>query len=99
MLEINPELIKMIHNEYKDNPVKERLSISALICSAAKEFSNELVVVGGSAVEFYTAASYMTKDIDFDYLREQAKNELVEDVLNKAIKDVEAFKSGETTFP
>ena len=83
---------------FKDKPVKERLSISALICSAAKEFSNELVVVGGSAVEFYTAASYMTKDIDFDYLREQAKNELVEDVLNKAIKDVEAFKSGETTF-
>ena len=31
----------------------------------AKEFANELVIVGGSAVEFYTAASYMTKDIDF----------------------------------
>ena len=195
MLEINPESIKIIHNEYKDNPVKERLSISALICSAAKEFSNELVVVGGSAVEFYTAASYMTKDIDFiakddfqiaklmrqlgfkidegytwyhpdtsvviefpqpplsgdikrttkveteygiveiigiediildrikgrafwqdnnslpemmllahydkidfAYLHDQAKYELVEDVLNKAIKDVEAFKSGQTTF-
>ena len=37
--------------------------------------------------------------IDFDYLREQAKNELVGDVLNKTIKDVEAFKLGETTFP
>ena len=36
--------------------------------------------------------------IDFAYLHDQAKYELVEDVLNKAIKDVEAFKSGQTTF-
>ena len=195
MLEYNSETIKRIHEKYRDNPVKERLAISSLICSAAKSFSNELVVVGGSAVEFYTAASYMTKDIDFiakddfqiaklmkqlgfkisegytwyhdetsvviefpqppllgdikrttkveteygvveiigiediildrikgrafwqdnnslpemmllahydridfDYLHEQAKLELVEDVLNKAINDVEAYKAGKTTY-
>ena len=58
-------IIKQIHKQYFNDPVTERIAIASLICSLAKKFSNELVVVGGSAVEFYTAASYMTKDIDF----------------------------------
>ncbi|MDO4921491.1 MAG: hypothetical protein Q4E64_06670 [Phascolarctobacterium sp.] len=62
---IDGNTIKKIHNQNISDPVNERLLIAGLICSLAKDFSNELVVVGGSAVEFYTAASYMTKDIDF----------------------------------
>lgn len=57
--------IKEIHERYANNKVAERISIAALITSKAKSFANELVVVGGSAVEFYTAASYMTADLDF----------------------------------
>lgn len=62
---IDNNIIKKIHDENLNDPVNERILIAGLICSLAKKFSNELVVVGGSAVEFYTAASYMTKDIDF----------------------------------
>lgn len=62
---VDKNIIKKIHDENISNPVNERILIAGLICSLAKEFANELVVVGGSAVEFYTAASYMTKDIDF----------------------------------
>ena len=62
---VDKNIIKKIHDENISNPVNERILIAGLICSLAKEFANELVVVGSSAVEFYTAASYMTKDIDF----------------------------------
>lgn len=62
---IDKNTIKRIHDENLSNPVNERILIASLICSLAREFANELVIVGGSAVEFYTAASYMTKDIDF----------------------------------
>ena len=65
MQDIDKDIIKKIHEENLSDPVNERILIAALICSLAKEFANELVIVGGSAVEFYTAASYMTKDIDF----------------------------------
>ena len=65
MQDIDKNIIKRIHEENLSDPVNERILIAAIICSLAKEFANELVVVGGSAVEFYTAASYMTKDIDF----------------------------------
>lgn len=65
MQDIDKNIIRKIHNENLSDPVNERISIASLICSLAKEFANDLVVVGGSAVEFYTAASYMTKDIDF----------------------------------
>ena len=65
MQDIDKNIIKRIHEENLSDPVNERILIAAIICSLAKEFANELVVIGGSAVEFYTAASYMTKDIDF----------------------------------
>ena len=65
MQALDKNIIKKIHMENLSDPVNERILIAALISSRAKEFANELVVVGGSAVEFYTAASYMTKDIDF----------------------------------
>ena len=58
-------IIAEINNKYKNDPVRERLSIASIICEKMKHFANEVVMVGGSAVEFYTAASYMTKDIDF----------------------------------
>lgn len=63
MLDAN--IIKEIGQKYKNDPMKERACIAAVISSQARIFGNEMVVVGGSAVEFYTAACYMTKDLDF----------------------------------
>lgn len=63
MLERN--IIKEINEKYVNNPLEERLSIAAAIQTEMKKFANEVTVVGGSAVEFYSAASYMTKDLDF----------------------------------
>lgn len=65
MQDIDKNIIKKIHNENAADPVNERILIASMVCSLAEKFANEFVVVGGSAVEFYTAASYMTKDIDF----------------------------------
>ena len=62
---IDSSVIKKINDKYKDNPVKERLAIAAAIQTELQTHSNDAVVVGGSAVEFYSAASYMTKDLDF----------------------------------
>ncbi|MBQ0108450.1 MAG: hypothetical protein KBS34_05000 [Phascolarctobacterium sp.] len=58
-------LVKEIGQKFQNNPMQERISIAALISEQARKVGNYLVVVGGSAVEFYTAASYMTKDLDF----------------------------------
>lgn len=58
-------LVKEIGQKYQNKPMQERMSIAALISEQAQKVGNYLVVVGGSAVEFYTAASYMTKDLDF----------------------------------
>lgn len=58
-------IIKEINERYSNNPVEERLCIAAAIQEEMKKFANEVTVVGGSAVEFYSAASYMTKDLDF----------------------------------
>lgn len=62
---LDTTIIKEINNKYANDAVRERLCIASVICERMKEFANEVVMVGGSAVEFYTAASYMTKDIDF----------------------------------
>lgn len=59
------KIIKEIHEKFIDDPFSERYNIAALICEKSKKICNQLVVVGGSAVEFYTYASYVTLDIDF----------------------------------
>lgn len=65
MLAEKENVIKQINEQYKDNPVKERLAIAAAIQSKLRDNANQATVVGGSAVEFYSAASYMTRDLDF----------------------------------
>lgn len=62
---LDTTIIKEINQRYANDSVRERLCIASVVCEGMKEFANEVVMVGGSAVEFYTAASYMTKDIDF----------------------------------
>jgi len=41
------------------------MKLSGLVTSVFKEAGWELVVVGGSAVEFYTEGAYMSGDVDF----------------------------------
>lgn len=47
------------------DPLKRHLAIAAVIAEELKKRGTETAVVGGSAVEFYTAGNYMTRDIDF----------------------------------
>ncbi len=70
-------MIKEIHDRYTNNKVMERVAIAGLITEKAKSIANELVVVGGSAVEFYTAANYMTNDLDFVARNEHGLAELM----------------------
>lgn len=71
-------VIKEIHDRYANNKVMERVAIACLITEKAKSIANELVVVGGSAVEFYTAANYMTTDLDFVARNEYGLLELMQ---------------------
>lgn len=61
----NRAKISEILKNYDNSKALSRLNVAAVICDELKKYSNELVIVGGSAVEFYSAASYMTRDIDF----------------------------------
>jgi hypothetical protein len=45
--------------------LKKQMTISGIISMLFREAGSCVVVVGGSAVEFYTAAQYTTVDIDF----------------------------------
>jgi len=51
--------------EQEDDLLKKALLLSALVTKAFKVAGWDLVVVGGSAVEFYTEGAYMSGDVDF----------------------------------
>ncbi len=47
------------------DPLRKQMVIAGIICGLFRQSGARAVMVGGSAVEFYTAAQYTTKDIDF----------------------------------
>jgi len=51
--------------EATDNLLEKALKLSGLVTMLFAEAGWQLVVVGGSAVEFYTEGAYMSGDIDF----------------------------------
>jgi hypothetical protein len=51
--------------EQEDDLLKKALLLSALVTKSFKAAGWDLVVVGGSAVEFYTEGAYMSGDVDF----------------------------------
>ena len=51
--------------EATDDLLEKALKLSGLVASLFAEAGWPLVVVGGSAVEFYTEGAYMSGDIDF----------------------------------
>ena len=46
------------------DPTLKHLKLASLVCAVFRERGVELVVVGGSAVEFYTEGAYVSGDID-----------------------------------
>ena len=48
-----------------------QLTVTGVISEAFKEFGVIPVVVGGSAVEFYTLGNYTTRDIDLTNQRKR----------------------------
>ena len=47
-----------------DNPLKKRLYFLGLLTRALEKYNVQPVLIGGNAVEFYTAGGYTTYDID-----------------------------------
>lgn len=48
-----------------EDPLKRQMTVSAIIATELEKKGTAVVLVGGSAVEFYTAANYLTRDMDF----------------------------------
>jgi hypothetical protein len=51
--------------EGTDDLLERTLLLAALVSTAFRERGYDLVVVGGSAIEFYTEGAYMSGDVDF----------------------------------
>lgn len=47
------------------NPFRRTIKVAALISEALQAIGQDPVLVGGSAVEFYTEGGYVTADLDF----------------------------------
>lgn len=56
---------KIIDAAKNEDPLKRQMSIAAIISTELEKKGTHIVLVGGSAVEFYTVANYLTRDIDF----------------------------------
>lgn len=55
--------IKKIINSNKDK-IYKNIALTAVITEALKEINIRPIIVGGQAVEFYTAGGYSTMDVD-----------------------------------
>ena len=68
--------IKKIANDDTLNDLSKRLKIGAIITSAFKEKGFDIILTGGTAVEYYTAGNYMTGDSDY-HIRADADKEKI----------------------
>src|SRR5215467_5936362 len=51
------------------DPTLKHLKLASLVSSTFRERGIELVVVGGSAIEFYTEGAYISGDVDLCQLK------------------------------
>src|SRR2546422_300445 len=51
------------------DPNLKAQKLASLVCAVFRERGIELVVVGGSAIEFYTDGAYMSGDVDLCVLK------------------------------
>src|SRR5437899_2986315 len=63
---MNPELIQTALSEItaETDPTLKHLKLASLVSAVFRERGIELVVVGGSAIEFYTEGAYVSGDVD-----------------------------------
>jgi len=59
------------------DPTQRRLYFAALLASAADLTADEFFVVGGSAIEFYTAGEYTSGDVDVVSSRNERLREIL----------------------
>lgn len=78
--------IKKIINSDKDK-IYRNIALTAVITEALKDISIRPIIVGGQAVEFYTAGGYSTMDIDL--VTPASVKEI-----NSIIKELEFKKEG-----
>lgn len=62
---MNAKLIALADIQATQDLLEKAIKLSGLITTVFKEAGWDLVVVGGSAVEFYTEGAYMSGDVDF----------------------------------
>lgn len=53
------------------NPTERRMYFAALLSKAADISTDDIIVVGGSAIEFYTVGEYTSGDIDIVSIRSE----------------------------
>ncbi|BBB91645.1 MAG TPA: DUF6036 family nucleotidyltransferase [Methylomusa anaerophila] len=68
---------KIIDAAKNENPLKRQMHIAAIISTELSKKGTNIVMVGGSAVEFYTVANYLTRDIDFVAARPDSIKEVM----------------------
>ena len=73
-------LIQKLVSDSSLDPLSRRLKIGAIISSAFKEDGFDIILTGGSAVEFYTAGNYMTGDIDFHVYADADKERIMHEL-------------------
>lgn len=56
---------KIIAAAALEDPLERQISTAAIIATELEKRGTKVVLVGGAAVEFYTVANYLTRDIDF----------------------------------
>src|ERR1035438_5937221 len=68
---MNSETIRAALKEIAEteDPLEKALKLSGLVSTLFREREWEMVVVGGSAIEFYTEGQYMSGDIDMCSMR------------------------------
>ncbi|MGE3309298.1 MAG: hypothetical protein AB7O66_04950 [Limisphaerales bacterium] len=63
---MEPEVVQKALREIcaEADPTVRNLEVAALCCAVFRDRGVELVVVGGSAIEFYTEGAYLSGDVD-----------------------------------
>ncbi|WP_018703594.1 DUF6036 family nucleotidyltransferase [Anaeromusa acidaminophila] len=54
----------LIEAAQTEDPLKRQMKVAAIVSDELEKRGTQCVMVGGSAVEFYTVANYMTQDLD-----------------------------------
>lgn len=74
------ERIRKVISDTSSDPLIKRIKLGTLISEAFSERGIDIILTGGSAVEFYTAGNYMTGDMDFHVRENSQKEEIMREL-------------------